>query len=370
MKITKMSAVLSLAALLSTSAFAADGMSDKLYEASASAVENDSFYLMNILDWAKLSYEKGYGLVSLDSENYGNLAGATNLKNGAAIHGAWEGNLWEENAVNFFGGLYAWENKAVKGTFGKIDYTVPATPGNTQVKYVDGAFGMTYNSNWAFDAGAGYFWADVNDADVSIINLNAEAVYTFGEGSSSAKATRGKGKGKAETAKPATGFESTKAGLVLDVNMFDLDVISGNQITMTPYFKIQKQISEKLKYGFYFDTPVTVWTGDFDDVNTTMAFNMRNGIVAQVKPTFDFAGGIQTTFPTIVKDGKNGDFQNAFYMGCGIAVSPEVKIALCASIKPTEDDFEETDPSARNDNGVSLKEVWEQELSISVTIKM
>ncbi len=367
MKITKMFAGLSMTALLSTSAFAAEGMSDKLYQASGSAVENDSFYLMNILDWAKLSYEKGYGLVSLDSENYGNLAGATNLKNDAAIHGAWEGNLWEENAVNFFGGMYAWENKAVKGTFGKIDFYVPGSIGNTTVKYVDGAFGMTYDANWAFDAGAGYFWTEVGGTDISFINFNAEAVYTFGESGAAAK-TRGKGKGKS-AAKPATGFESTKAGLVLNVTNFDLDAISGNSITFVPYFKMQKQISEKLKYGFYFGTPVTMWTGDFDDSKTTMDFNMRNGIVAQVKPGFEFAAGIQTNLPQIVKDGDNGDFQNSFFMGCGISVSPEVKIDLCAAIKPTDDDFDKNDPPAAGGDGVSLKEVWEQSLSISVTIK-
>jgi len=363
MKMIKKVAAVVMAALTASSAFAAD----ELYNATAGAVDNNSAYLLDVIQWSKMDFAQAYGLVSLESEEYGNLAGAYKLNNGATVHGYWSGTLWEEDAYNTFAALYGKDKMAFAGQFTKIDESYFGL--TSAVKILSGSFGMQYNEKLAFAAGLGYGWSEVAGEDMSLFNVNGEIQYSL-NGSSSSGSSSKRSRAKKTEEKPAAsssnGNESI-AGVTVDFTKFSISDadMSGSTFTLTPNYKLQYKFSDSVKYGFKAAVPVTFYGGDFD-ADTSVEFVLKNGITAKVSPKVTFAAGIQTILPTVYfgdNDTPNGDYSNSFYLGCGIDVTPNVQLAVSANIKPTEDDDS-------GSNGESLNEIWEQGFAISVSFKL
>lgn len=367
MKIMKKVAAVVLAAMASTFAFA----EDELFNATAGAVDNDSAYLLDVIDWSRIDFAQAYGLVKFSSEEYGNIGGAYKLKSGAVIHGYWSGDLWEENAHNTFAALYGKDNKAFAAAFTKSNYDYRNYLGPTGIvsgKDITGSFGMQYNDKIAFRASASYLWGDFINDDFTDILLSGEIQYSL-SGSSSSGSSSKRSRAKKTEEKPAAAASSngneSKLGLIAGFRKISLDDadVSGTVFTLTPNYKLQYKISDNVKYGFKAAVPFTFYGGDFD-LDSTMGFVLRNGITAKIKPTVTFAAGILTTLPTVnFGDGNNGEFSNRFYLGCGIDVAQNVQLAVSANIKPTNNDD-------AGSNGESLKEIWEQGFSISLSFKL
>ncbi len=351
----KVLAFTAAAVLALTAASAAEGL-DELYHASADAVDNDSVYFGDLLDWNYLMYPQLYGLVSIDSENTGNLGAAVNMKKGAQLHAFWNGNLWEEDAENELSVLYGKDNKAFAGHFYQqvINTNIGADTAKLNVTGIGAGFGMNVNKKFGFTAELAGMWGDgtagAYDYDASVYSIGGGISYKFRED-------------KTVLSRLYAGWNGTFVNMEND----DLDLeVSVNSNTFYAKYKYQYKVAKNFMYGFVGTLPMTIISGDNFETATTFSFNLRNGFVAQVKPTLNFAAGISTDLPSITfQDGDKtkGEFKNSFYMGCGIEVTKSIELDISANIKPTTDD-------GVDDNGESLDEIWKQSFAISVSIHM
>lgn len=342
----KKAIAITMAALITAgSAFAATGL-DELHIGSASSVDNDSVYFNNLLDWNKLMFPKLYGLVSLDSEKTGNMAAAINLKNGGQLHAFWNGNLWEENPENTFSAMYGLKDKAFKGAIYQKQETILET--SFDVTGLSAGFGMNVNKKFGFTAELSYLWAETSGVKLSDFILDAGISYKIKE---DAKVL----------SRVYAGWIGNFMGL--DAGSTDVKI---NENTIYGTYKFQYNVAKNFTYGFKGIMPITFTSGDGIDTSTKISFELHNGFVAKIKPTLDFAAGIQTTLPSITRtDGSTtkDDFKNSFYAGLGIDITKEIELAVSANLHPTTDDSFGSD-------GESFDEIWKQSFAISISIHM
>jgi hypothetical protein len=335
------------AVLALTAASAADGL-DELYHASADAVDNDSVYFGDLLDWDLLMYPQMYGLISIDSENKGNLGAAINLKKGSQLHAFWNGNLWEENPENEIAVLYGKDKMAFEGQFFQTtkSYTVGANTASFDLKGIGAGFGMNVNKKFGFTAGLIGLWGSEGDIDCSNYTVAGSVSYKHKDTGKILSRIYGGWTGN---------FTTVDAGAV-DVSL--------NTNTLWGKYKFQYKVGKDFTYGFVGYLPITFVSND-DISYQSIGFELHNGFVARVKPTVNFAAGIETVLPSLNFGDydNNGEFSNSFYMGCGIEVTKGIELDISANIKPTTDDDSGSD-------GESLDEIWKQTFAISVSIHL
>lgn len=347
--IKKVAAVVLAAAVALTQIYAADG-TDELYKASASAVDNDSVYFGDLLDWNLLMYPKMYGLVSIDSENKGNLGAAMNLKKGAQLHAFWDGNLWEENPENTVSVLYGKDKMAFEGEFLQTSYTedLGGTNLDFTMKGLGAGFGYNVNKKFGFTVNLSGLWGDTNDIDLFTFNIGGGISYKLRED-------------KAILSRVYAGWNGTfnnYSSKLIDTTT-NVNIIYGS-------YKFQYKVGKDFTYGFVGTIPFIFNGGKDIDTTTTIAFNLKNGFVAKIKPTLNFAAGIETDLPSFVfydGDKTTTDFKNTFFLGFGIEVTKSIELDVSANIKPTKDDDSGSD-------GESLDEIWKQTFAISVSFHL
>ena len=331
---------------------------------TAYTVEDDVYTLMNVNDWKKLQFTNMFGFINVNgTDDSGNFAVATHLKNKDVVGFSWEGNTWSDESHNEFNGFYGWQNKAIKAYIKETTYNSTSVGSTSVTDYklfgLGALFGMNVNEKIAFNAGMGMNFADGNTvADTKAKEfdfvLKGAFIYTFKEA-------------KDLTVKGYAFYNGLWDNQTVTVKYGDesKDVKGLNSYqTFGAGVKAQYKPTSLFTYGFYLECPWRVNTSSGDNIDSTTtgtwALEMGNGLSFTMKPEKIYLNlGLLTYFPEIVKtddaDATFGDFRNSYCGGLSFLVTPEIRIDLSAMITP--------------EDGISFEEVWKQRFNISLRAK-
>ncbi|MCR5253208.1 MAG: hypothetical protein K6C98_05775 [Treponema sp.] len=343
---------------------------------AAYTVEDDVYTLMNVNEWQKLQFTNMFGYIDVEGTgDSGNFAVATHLKNKDVLGLRWNGNTWSDESNNTFTGFYGWTNKALKFYITEQTADVDATGKFSDMAFGSAAdyknfglgalFGMNVNQKIAFNAGLGLDFASANatqtvvagpysasvdvDLNATTFKLNGAFIYTFKEA-------------KDLTVKGYAFYNGAYSTIKASADSYDAKYSTG-ATDFGVGVKAQYKPTSLFTYGFYLECPwsVGVTTPDEGDSVTSSSWDleMGNGLSFTLKPEkFYMNIGLLTEFPSIEKnedDTTFGDFRNSYCGGLTFLVTPEIRIDLSALITP--------------EDGISFKDVWEQNFSISLRAK-
>lgn len=338
---------LALVAVMLTVGLSAFAIESGLYTGSASAVHDDSYYYMNLIDWQKLDFDKFYGFTNFNGvDNSLNLAGASHLKNGDVLAYSYEGNLWADNNYNFFSGFWGHDKLAVKGSLGFEE---------------DGASEIIL--------GAGYNVTDKISFSASVIDLWEKDKETIGtyviENLDNIFALQILGKYNIKnTDKILLRLTLGYAGIFLK-NKVTTTIGENDPTTETTkasenIIHIGGTFQYKFNDRFTFGSEITFPEFTFYDEATVISFEMRNGFIAGVVPNRLYvSAGLETTLPSLTfeddEDVLKGNLINSFYLGAAFDLTPQVRITSSTNIAITD--------------GLSLEEAWQEVFSFALQMK-
>ena len=324
------------------------------YDGSAHTVEDEAYYLMNVLDWSSLKFDKTYVFSNLNSTSSGNLAAFFHTKNKNVIGLGWEGNLWSETSYNSVTAFYGWNKFALA-----LNYTGYISPawyldGNVCNDYKNlggnAEFGAIVNKNFALSFSLGFSNTSgaINTAEIdySTFTANTDLVYSLKNDNNLNAKLFLDYTGSFATRKSKIGNNETKAKY--------------SQNIIVPGTKLLYHLNNNLAYGLYAAVPVTITSGDNIPTDTSLEFTVSNGICYAIKPNqIFFNTGIELVLPSITfhkdADTERGLFYSTFYAGFSFILANRICIDLSTGINPN--------------NGVKLDDIWNQSFSISVSAK-
>lgn len=347
----KKSLVLFLALSVSLSIHALNSTS---YGSTAATVQDDASFLMNVIDWDNLKFEKFYAFSMLNSTSSGNVAGAFHLTGSDVLAFAWEGNLWSETSYNSLTGFYGWDKFALALNY--TGYTSPSW-------YIDSNVCNDYK-NMGFNAEFGCSINEMFDAALKLGFAKTTGQMTsyeiddsdFGLGVLLAYNLKNEDDFKIRMILDYQGnFESRKAksGSVRNEAKY-----RQNDITIGARLLYK---SDAFTYGLYGAVPISIISGDDVSTDLKMEFELSNGFSIVLQPEkLLFNTGIQLTFPSLTfrknTDVENGIFNTTFYAGFSFILNNMIQLDVGTGINPN--------------NGVSFDDLWNQNFNISLSAKL
>lgn len=352
MKFAKQFAAATASLILASSAAFADGLSN----GSAGAVEDETGCFLDVLSWNRLEFDKVYAKVGFDA-TYLDAGLQFHLKNADAGF-YYMGNAWSDPSYNYISGFYGIGNMAFAGGLSiSTDQDYAGLGDDFKVNSYKPFIKFGMNLSDYIDINA-YFNYTGRGKEKEVTGINYK--YSYSDTNFGAKITFYPERSKVFTLKYGVNLDGefysskTDATVASVTNSTEDSYFVG---TISPFVKVQYKPVSVLKYGFYLYTPLSFYT--YEKKETDLNFYMKNGIIAEIVPGKAFLSlGLSTTLPrlTWIEDESmsRGEMSNAYYLGLGFAITPNVKIEGYGSISP------ET---------VSLEKVWSQSFSLSLNAK-
>ena len=339
------------AVLFSAVTFNLTALDSGLFTGTAGTVRDDVQNIMDPIEWNTVKFDNVFGFTSLNSLYYGNLAAAFHVNGSNLLAIQWNGNLWSTIPSNSFTCLYGWDKNAIMVLYNqKKTMTTSVNGGNyTFDDYVNSfsfgaVYGRTINEKFAFGLLANYSTISgtlqgTNQVlSASVINAAGDLYYTF----------KNDGKLKAKLVTGYTGtFTNWDIELLGTKTSYDASVNS-----IRAGVNLEYKPSSNFTYGLVASVPFTFYDG-----GSYLQFLVKNGFSYAIQPEkFLLNMGLETVLPYILfpetGDTSYGTFGNTFYGGLSFFASDAVRIDLSAEVSLTD--------------GISLDEIWTQNLDISL----
>ena len=342
-----------MSAAICFNALNAMALESAAYEGTAHTVEDNTYAMMNVLDWNKLEFDKTLVFSNMNSTSSGNLAGVFHINKQNVLGLSWEGNLWSETSYNSLTGFYGWDKYAFTLNF--TEYMSPAWYMDSDIcsdyKNLGGKaeFGYLINQMFAAKLGLGFsnVTGRINTSDINYSNftVGAELVYNMKD------------------------EENFKFKLLLgyDGDFAARKATVGNTQTETKYSKNVITNGAKLlyksgnfSYGLNASIPISFVSGDGISKDVTFDFNLSNGFSVTLQPDkLLFNTGAEIMFPSIYlhenADSETGIFYTTFYAGFSFILNNYIKVDLCTGLNPN--------------NGITFDDLWHQNFNISLSAR-
>lgn len=338
---------LALVAVMLTVGLSAFAIESGLYTGSASAVHDDSYYYMNLIDWQKLDFNKFYGFTNFNgADNSLNFAGASHLKNGDVLAYSYEGDLWADNNLNFFNGFWGHDKLAVRGSLGFEE------DGATEI-----VLGTGYNvtDKISFTALIGDYW---------IKDKETMGTYTI-ETLDNIFKLQIVGKYNIKNTDKVLLRLTLGYGGIFYKNKVTTTIGENDPTTETTkdsknVIHIGGTFQYKFNDRFTFGSEITFPDFNFYEEATLISFEMRNGFIAGVVPNrLYISAGLETELPFLAfeegEDVVKGNLFNFFYLGAAFDLTPQVRICSDANIAISD--------------GLSLEEAWQEVFRVALQMK-
>ena len=329
-------------------------MNSTSYESTAGTIQDDASFLMNVIDWDNLKFEKFYAFSMLNSTSSGNIAGAFHLKDSDLLAFAWEGNLWSETSYNSLTGFYGWDKFAFALNY--TGYTSPSWYIDSSVcndyknMGVNGEFG--YSINKMFDAALRLGFAKTSGQIATYEIDNSD----FGLGALLAFNLKNEDDFRIRMILDYQGnFENRKAvssSISNEAKYWQNNVTIGTRLLYK---------SDAFSYGLYGAVPISILSGDDISTDLKMEFELSNGFSVALQPEkLFFNTGIQLIFPSLTfrKDTgvEKGIFNTTFNAGFSFILNNMIQLDVGTGINPN--------------NGISFDDIWNQNFKISLSAKL
>lgn len=338
--------------LISFSAFAIES---GLYTGSASAVHDDSYYYMNLIDWQKLNFDKFYGFTNFQGANDElNFAGASNLKNGDLLAYSYAGNFWTDGGYNSYNVFWGHNKLAVKGGLSFIDESTTTIDASLGFNATD-KIGLTLSlsDGWNKDSETTEVMGIKSETNLStnIFQLGIGGIYNIKETE----------KMLLRVSIGYTGyFYKNKVTTIINDGEPNVNSIENNRNRITLSGTFQYKINDRFSFGSVLTFPRISFFDNNGTEYTEMEFAMRNGFMASVVPNRLFiSAGLSTQIPSLTfrkdQDTEKGTLTNNFYLGAAFDLTPQVRITSSTNIAITD--------------GLSLEEAWQEVFNFSLQMK-
>lgn len=343
-------------------------------QATAEALEDDVYDLMNVNTWERLSVENLFVFTGINSTTQSTFAAGKKIRGDDLASVSWTGNLWSDKDVaegdaagrkNDFSGMYGWGKFALRlALFNQSADTYNYTYDDTntfnltdfeQTRFA-ALFGYNHTEKLSFNVGGGYH------------SLSADHSVTITELSGVTRTIKYKLKAPSVTAaviyaliqseKQEAKISATYDGVFQTYDYGD-DTIKKTTNTLTAEAKVKWQPVDRLTYGLDVIMPLSFVTVKDDGSTSTVTWGMtiRNGCTIDVKPDFFLLHlGMETTIPDIISDDgdrKYGEHENKYYAGFSLFLIPKLRLDACA-------DF------SANARAVSMENIWQKGFTLSL----
>lgn len=346
---------LALVAVMLTVGLSAFAIESGLYTGSASAVHDDSYYYMNLIDWKKLNFDKFYGFTDFQGANDElNFAGASNLKNGDLLAYSYAGNFWTDGGYNSYNVFWGHNNLAIKGGLSFIDESTTTIDASLGFNATD-KIGLTFSlsDGWNKESETTDVMGIKTETNLStnIFQLGIGGIYNIKETENILL----------RVSIGYTGyFYKNKVTTIINDGEPNVNSIENNRNRITLSGTFQYKINDRFSFGSVLTFPRISFIDNNGTEYKEMEFAMRNGFIASVVPNRLFiSAGLSTRIPSLTfrkdQDTEKGTLGNFFYLGAAFDLTPQVRICSDANIAISD--------------GLSLEEAWKEVFNFSLQMK-
>lgn len=332
---------------LASSAFS---ITSGLRYGSASTIMDDSYHYMNLFSWNQLEFDKFFAFTDINSNSSLNFSAAQHVKGNNVLAYSYQGNLWTNNGYNNFALFYGFNDMALTFSLGLNENAGTYSDQYTEVTPTI-FFGMKATDKLSFSLDAGIESYKDKDDDISLsyfsFNLGADLLYKIKQTDKLNSFITFYYDGAFQTA-------------TLDITGFDPNKSSQNNNAFGLRANLEYKPTDTFTYGLVAYFPVLRINSTEDTSVTTLSFQINNGFQVELKPNKIYTSfGLITTLPSFTfekdQDTQKGSLYNSFYFGLAFKLSPQILIDGCCSIEPH--------------TGISIDDIWNEKLSISITAK-
>lgn len=316
--------------------------------ATYQSIKDEPSYLMNVMDWNKLSFDKYYLFSSINSATRLNITGATKV-NSNTLMLSYEGNLWEDNAWGRIGTLYGFDNKAILVSYDFFEdgtYSIFGSTVSGKIYEPRVSFGINLDDKNTLKIDGSYAYVDGTNIDDSYFSATVSFRHYLQQTSKVSSAL----------------LVSYNGGFLTQTNESLSTTNKANSNYISTRFEYENQFASKAKVGLTTRLDVGYYTNELTGGNLKQIFfnpYAYAGLSCALADSVDLLLGMDIDIPkyNINIDAENTKTSFYSYYRIGLSVKPSdvVTIDGYAYLYPT--------------SGISVENLLSSSFYLSVALK-